>query len=57
MRTILALARLYKGVLIFQTQDGFVIFNAVGERIPFGSEIEAENYIDSWSLSKTCSMN
>lgn len=56
-RRIIALARLYRGVLIFRTGDGFVIFNVVGERIPFLSEAEAESYVDGWKLAETFSAN
>lgn len=57
MKTIIALATLYKGVLIFRTTDGCVIFNAIGERIPFGTQAEAESYVDGYRLAETYSVN
>lgn len=51
MKTIIALAKLYKGVLIFETLTGFVIYNELGERMPFANEQAAEEFVDVWELS------
>jgi hypothetical protein len=55
-KTIVALARLYKGVLIFRTPSEYVIFNVIGERIPFVSEASAEAYVDGFT-AETFSAN
>ena len=56
-KTIIALAQLYKGVLIFRTVDGYVIFNAIGQRIRFATKREAQAYVDGWTLMETYSVN
>ena len=48
---ILAVARLYKGVLIFETVDSFVIYNELGQRIPFHTQGEAEAFVDAWEAA------
>lgn len=46
-KSILGVAKLYKGVLIFKCTDGYVIFNALGQRLLFSSEQAAMTYVDS----------
>lgn len=48
MKTILALAQLYKGVLIFETALGFCIYDECGERIPFVTRDAARSFVDTW---------
>src|SRR5690242_6054381 len=46
MKTIIALAALYQGILLFETVTGFVIYNELGERMPFASRRDADEFID-----------
>jgi hypothetical protein len=48
MKTILALAQLYKGVLIFETPAGFCVYDEQGERIPFVRREAARSFVDAW---------
>lgn len=55
-KSILGVAKLYKGVLIFKCEDGFVIFNALGQRLIFSSELAAMTYVDE-PTAKSFSLN
>jgi hypothetical protein len=48
---VLAAGKLYRGVAIFRTLEGCVIFGEDGKRFPFVSEKEAEAFIDAWKLA------
>ena len=48
METIEAVSRTYRGILIFETISGFVIFGAQNQKYTFDTQSEAEAFIDAW---------
>lgn len=50
-KQVVAVARLYRNVAIFQTLDGFVIYGEDKNQIPFVSQSEAEAFIDAYLLA------
>ncbi len=46
-----AVGFLYRGVMIFHTLDGFVIFGEDGKKFDFVSDGEARSFVDAWTLA------
>lgn len=50
MKTIEAVARLYRGIPILETMSGFVVIRD-NKQYDFASRSEAEAFIDAWILA------
>lgn len=47
MKTLAAVAKLYRGVAILETMEGFVIIGEDGRQFEFRSRGEAEAFVDA----------
>jgi hypothetical protein len=51
--SMVAVGFLYRGVMIFHTIEGFVIFGEDGRKLDFASDGEARSFVDAWMLAST----
>ncbi len=51
MKTIEAVAKPYRGILIFETMSGFVVFVENDRQYDFVTRSEAEAFIDAWIVA------
>lgn len=53
---VLAVAKLYRGVAIYTTLEGYVVYSDSGEPIPCNTEADAKKVIDDYVLAISRSM-
>lgn len=51
MKTIEAVAKPYRGILIFETMSGFIVFGENKQQYDFMTRSEAEAFIDAWIVA------
>jgi hypothetical protein len=47
-KQVIAVGKLYRGVMINEDGRGFVILGEAGQRYEFASEREAQRFVDAW---------
>jgi len=52
MKELAVVGRIYRGIAVLETMEGFLIIGEDGRHFPFNSRDEAEAFVDAWFLAK-----